>query len=52
MWMEYEAQLSPWLKDIANHFNNDEVANSWAAATMRRARANLMGHALGLNSGK
>ncbi len=47
--MEYEAQLSPWLKDIANHFNNDEVANSWASATMRRARSNLMGHALGLN---
>lgn len=46
---EYEAQLSPWLKDIANHFNSDELANSWASATMRRARWNLMGHALGLN---
>ena len=47
--MEYEKQLDPWLKDIANHFNNDEVANDFASAVMRRARTNLMGHALGLN---
>ncbi len=47
--MEYEKQLDPWLKDIANHFNNDEVANDFASAVMRRARSNLVGHALGLN---
>lgn len=46
---EYEAQLYPWLKDIANHFNSNEQAVSFANAVLRRTRWNLMGHALGLN---
>lgn len=47
--IEYTDQLSPWLKDIANHFNQDETKVSMSNAVMRRARMNLMGHALGLN---
>lgn len=47
--MEYEAQLDPWLKDIANHYNQNEVANGWANDTLRRARFNLTTHALGWN---
>lgn len=46
---EYEAQLSPWLKDIANHFNQNDQAISFANAVLRRARFNLMAHALGMN---
>lgn len=46
---EYEAQLDPWLKDIANHFNQNEVANSAMNNMLRRARMNLSAHALGLN---
>lgn len=47
--MEYEKQLDPWLKDIANHFNQSEEAISLANSFLRRARMNLMAHALGLN---
>lgn len=47
--MEYEAQMEPWLKDSANHFNQNEHAVGWANSVLRRARFNLMTHALGLN---
>lgn len=46
---EYEAQLSPWLKDIANHFNLDEAKVGFVNAILRRARMNLVAHALGFN---
>lgn len=46
---EYEAQLTPWLRDIANHFNVDEQKIGGANALMRRARMNLVASALGLN---
>lgn len=46
---EYEAQLIPWLKRIANQYSVDERPikgyNDW----LRRARVNLIGHALPLN---
>lgn len=47
--VEYEKQLDPWLKDIANHFNMDEQKVGFANAVMRRTRMNLVVHALGLN---
>lgn len=47
--MEYEAQLEPWLQDIANHFNQNEKANSFTNEVLRRARFNVVAHALGLN---
>lgn len=46
---EYEKQLDPWLKDIANHFNQNEQAISNFNSVLRRARMNLSAHALGLN---
>lgn len=46
---EYEKQLNPWLKDIANHFNMEEEAIGTLNSFMRRMRLNLMGSALGLN---
>jgi hypothetical protein len=45
----YEAQLDPWLKDIANHFNQDEKALAAANSFLRRVRFNLITNALGFN---
>lgn len=47
--VEYEAQLIPWLKRIANSYpgNNPDVRGY--AGFMRRIRINLVGHALPLN---
>lgn len=47
--IEYEKQLHPWLKDIANHFNVDELATAETNSWLRRFRFNLVTHALGLN---
>lgn len=46
---EYEQQLHPWLRDIANHYNANEQAIGFWNNIMRRARFNLVAHALGLN---
>lgn len=46
---EYEAQLDPWVKDIANHFNQDERALGIINNFLRRLRYNLVAHALGFN---
>jgi hypothetical protein len=45
----YEAQLQPWLKDIANHFNQDEAAMGAVNSFLRRVRFNLITNALGFN---
>lgn len=46
---EYEAQLKPWLSDIANHYNQNEAALSFMNTVLKKARMNLSAHALGLN---
>lgn len=46
---EYEAQLKPWLQDIANHYNQNEAALSFMNTVLKKARMNLSAHALGLN---
>ena len=46
---EYEAQLMPWLKRVANKNIADERAIKWYNDWQRRARVNLIGHALPLN---
>lgn len=46
---EYADKLDPWLKTIANHFNQDEKMVAAANRYLRYGRMNLMYHALGLN---
>ncbi len=46
---EYEAQLMPWLKEIANKNGANERAIKWYNDWLRRARVNLIGHVLPLN---
>lgn len=46
---EYEAQLVPWLRRIANQFSTDDTSISGYNDFMRRVRINLVGHALPLN---
>lgn len=46
---EYEEQLGPWLKSVANHYNMNEQSLSAVNNFIRRARMNLSVHALGLN---
>lgn len=46
---EYEAQLVPWLKRIANQYTSDEQAIQGLNGWLRRVRINLVGHALPLN---
>ena len=46
---EYEAQLIPWLKRISYQFSADDVALKGYNDFLRRARINLVGHALPLN---
>lgn len=45
---EYEAQLVPWLRRIANQYTEDPSVKPMNDA-LRRARINLIGHALPLN---
>lgn len=47
--IEYEAQLEPWLKKMASHFSFDEQAVGAMNNILRKARFNLIGHALPLN---
>lgn len=47
--LEYSDQLKPWLKDIANHFNMDEVPLNLINSLLQQTRFRLMSHALGLN---
>jgi hypothetical protein len=47
--VEYEAQLIPWLKRIANKNTVDERAIQFYNDWQRRVRVNLIGHALPLN---
>lgn len=46
---EYEAQLVPWLRRIANQFSTDDSSIAGYNDFMRRVRINLVGHALPLN---
>lgn len=46
---EYEEQLEPWAKDMANHFNSNERAISVHNKFLRTMRFNLIAHALPLN---
>lgn len=46
---EYEDQLVPWLKRVANNFNADDKAVSAMSDVLRRMRLNLVGHALPFN---
>jgi len=46
---EYEAQLMPWLKRVANKNIADERAIKWYNDWQRRVRINLIGHVLPLN---
>lgn len=46
---EYEAQLTPWLKKIASHFQLDESAIKPLNDFLRRVRYNLIGHTLPFN---
>lgn len=46
---EYEAQLIPWLKRIANQYTSDTAAISGINDFLRRVRINLVGHTLPLN---
>lgn len=46
---EYEEQLVPWVKRVANNFNTDEIALSRLSGLMRRLRINMIGHALPFN---
>lgn len=46
---EYEAQLDPWLRAIANHYNVNEREISQTNALLRRVRMNLVVNALGLS---
>lgn len=46
---EYEAQMIPWLKRIANSNVADERAIKFYNDWQRRVRTNLIGHALPLN---
>lgn len=48
---EYADQFKPWIADISNHFNIDEMAMSGFYGPMRKMRMNLVIHALGLNLG-
>jgi hypothetical protein len=48
---EYADQFKPWIADISNHFNMDEMAMSSFYGPMRKMRMNLIVHALGLNLG-
>lgn len=46
---EYEAQLDPWLRAIANHYNINEKEISQTNAMLRRLRMNLVVNALGIS---
>lgn len=46
---EYEAQLMPWLKRIANKNTADDRAIKWYNDWQRRVRVNMIGHVLPLN---
>jgi hypothetical protein len=46
---EYEAQLVPWLRRIANQFSTDDASISGINDFLRRVRINLVGHALPFN---
>lgn len=46
---EYEEQLEPWVKDIANHFNSNERAISTANGLLRKLRFNTISHVLPFN---
>lgn len=46
---EYAKHFKPWIDDIANHYNINEVGLSWVYNAMRRMRLNLMNNALGFN---
>ena len=46
---EYEAQFDPWLKAVAGQFDQPEAAIKWYNAVLRRARLNLVAHALPMN---
>lgn len=46
---EYEAQLVPWLRDVAHQFSSDDAGTRFYNNIMRRMRINLVGHALPLN---
>ncbi len=45
----YEDALKTWVKDIATHFNQDEVRLQGLMEFMRKARFNLTVNALGIN---
>lgn len=47
--VEYEAQLVPWLKRIANRYSVEDQALNGLTDFMQRIRINLVGHALPLN---
>lgn len=47
---EYESQLHPWLRDVANNYNANEPAIGFWNNLLSRARGNLVIHALGFNA--
>lgn len=47
--IEYENQLVPWLKRVSYQYSIDDKATSAINDFLRRARINLVGHALPLN---
>jgi hypothetical protein len=46
---EYEGLISPWLRDIANHYNEDDARLRWLINLTKALRSNISTVALGLN---